>query len=66
MFGPENYGYRLGLLSAASRVAMAAGPLLFGIPIESYGADVLIFSSSLSVAAQVGLCTLPISKSKSG
>ena len=66
MFGPENYGYRLGLLGAPSRVAMAAAPLLFGILIESYGAGVLIFSSSLSVAALVGLCTLPISKSKSG
>jgi hypothetical protein len=31
MFGPDNYGYRLGLLGAPSRVAMAAAPLLFGI-----------------------------------
>jgi len=60
MFGPENYGYRLGLLGAPSRVAMAAAPLLFGILIDWYGAGVLIFSSALSVGAFVALCTLPI------
>jgi predicted MFS family arabinose efflux permease len=64
MFGPENYGYRLGLLGAPSRIAMAAAPLLFGILIEWYGAGVLIFSSAVSIAALVGLCTLPIGKSK--
>jgi|SoiMethySBSTD1v2_1073268.scaffolds.fasta_scaffold137414_2 hypothetical protein len=57
MFGPENYGYRLGLLGAPSRVAMAA-PLLFGAPIERYGAGVLLFSSGLSVAAFLALCML--------
>src|SRR5262245_7749260 len=31
MFGPENYGYRLGLLGAPSRIMMAAAPLLFGL-----------------------------------
>jgi predicted MFS family arabinose efflux permease len=61
MFGPENYGYRLGLLGAPSRVAMAAAPLLFGILIERYGAGVLVFSSGLSLAALVGLCALSIS-----
>ena len=59
MFGPENYGYRLGLLGAPSRVAMAAAPLLFGMLIERYGAGVLVFSSALSLAALVGLCMLP-------
>jgi hypothetical protein len=34
MFGPDNYGHRLGLLGAPSRVAMAAAPLLFGVLIE--------------------------------
>jgi membrane protease YdiL (CAAX protease family) len=58
MFGPENYGYRLGLLGAPSRVAMAAAPLLFGLLIERYGAGVLSFSSALSLAALLGLCTL--------
>jgi predicted MFS family arabinose efflux permease len=62
MFGPEHYGYRLGLLGAPSRVAMAAAPLLFGILIDLYGAGALIFSSALSVAAFAGLCSLSISK----
>lgn len=66
MFGPENYGYRLGLLGAPSRVAMAAAPLLFGILIEWYGAGVLFFSSALSVAALLGLCTLSTRQPKSG
>jgi hypothetical protein len=60
MFGPENYGYRLGLLGAPSRVAMAAAPLLFGILIDWYGAGVLVFSSALSLAALVALFTLRI------
>ena len=66
IFGSENYGYRLGLLGVPTRVATAAAPLLFGILIDKYGAGVLVFSSGLSVAALVGLCTLPLSKSKSG
>jgi len=65
MFGPENYGYRLGLLGAPSRVMMAAVPLLFGILIDLYGAGALIFSSGLSIAAFAGLCSLPMSKAVS-
>ena len=60
MFGPENYGYRLGLLGAPSRITMAAAPLLFGLLIDHYGAGALIFSSALSLAAFAGLCSLPI------
>ena len=63
MFGPKNYGYRLGLLGAPSRVAMAAAPLLFGVLIELYGAGVLLFSSLLSIAALMGLCMLPVRSS---
>src|SRR5262245_37940216 len=62
MFGPENYGYRLGLLGAPSRIMMAAAPLLFGILIDHYGAGALIFSSALSIAAFAGLCSLRICK----
>jgi hypothetical protein len=65
MFGHVNYGYRLGLLGAPSRITMAAAPPLFGILIERYGAGVLVFSSGLSVLALLGLCMLPIIKSKS-
>jgi predicted MFS family arabinose efflux permease len=65
MFGPENYGYRLGLLGAPSRVAMAAAPLLFGLLIERYGAGVLVFSSALSLGALLGLCTLKAGRQRS-
>src|SRR5215470_9225678 len=60
MFGPENYGYRLGLLGAPSRIMMAAAPLLFGLLIDRYGAGALFFSSGLSIAAFLGLCSLRI------
>jgi predicted MFS family arabinose efflux permease len=61
VFGPENYGYRLGLLGAPTRVATAAAPLLFGILIDRYGAGALIVSSALGVAALAGLCSLQVS-----
>jgi hypothetical protein len=50
MFGPYNYGYRLGLLGAPSRVRLAAAPLLFGLLIDRYGAGALFFSSGLRIA----------------
>ena len=65
IFGPANYGYRLGLLGAPSRVATAAAPLLFGLLIDNYGAGALVFSSALSIAALAGLCTLRISTANS-
>jgi len=61
---PRNYGYRLGLLGAPSRLMMAAAPLLFGVLIDLYGAGALIFSSALSIAAFLGLCSLRISRER--
>lgn len=58
MFGPENYGYRLGLLGVPSRIAMAGAPLLFGVLIDRFGTGALIFSSALGFTALVGLLTL--------
>lgn len=34
VFGPDNYGYRLGLLGAPARIAQAGAPLAFGLLIE--------------------------------
>jgi len=59
IFGPQHYGYRLGLIGVPSRIAMAAAPLLFGLLIERFGAGTLIFSSALSLAALLSLCALP-------
>jgi len=60
IFGAENYGYRLGLLGVPTRAATAAAPLLFGILIDKFAAGVLVFSSALSIAAFIALCSLPI------
>lgn len=55
VFGPENYGYRLGLLGAPARIAQAGAPLAFGALIESHGAHALLLSSLLCVSALVAL-----------
>lgn len=58
IFGPQNYGYRLGIIGAPARMAQAAAPLLFGLLIEIMGAKVLIVSSALSIAALLALFLL--------
>ena len=58
IFGPENYGYRLGIIGAPARMAQAAAPLLFGLLIETMGARVLIVSSALSISALLALFLL--------
>src|SRR5262249_12589694 len=51
--------YRLGLLGVPTRAPTAAAPLLFGMLIDKFGAGVLVSSSALSIAAFIGLCSLP-------
>jgi len=58
IFGPKNYGYRLGLIGAPARMAQAAAPLLFGFLIDAMGSRVLIVSSALSLAALSALLLL--------
>jgi MFS family permease len=58
IFGPENYGYRLGIIGAPARIAQAAAPLLFGLLIDAMGARVLIVSSALSLSALLALFLL--------
>ena len=55
VFGPRNYGYRLGLLGAPARIAQAGAPLLFGLLIEGLGVGVLVVSSALCLAALLAL-----------
>ena len=55
IFGPQNYGYRLGIVGAPARMAQAAAPLLFGLLIDIMGSRVLIVSSALSVSALLAL-----------
>jgi predicted MFS family arabinose efflux permease len=58
IFGPKNYGYRLGIIGAPARMAQAAAPLAFGLLIDSMGSRVLIVSSALSLAALAALFLL--------
>ena len=60
IFGPANYGYRLGLLGAPARLSQAMAPLLFGFLIDYLGDGVLIVSSLLSLCALASLSLIPI------
>jgi MFS family permease len=62
IFGPQNYGYRLGIIGAPARMAQAAAPLLFGLLIDTMGSRVLIVSSALSLSALAALFLLPKEK----
>ena len=58
IFGPKDYGYRLGLIGAPARMAQALAPLLFGLLIDLIGIKVLIVSSALSLSALAALFLL--------
>jgi predicted MFS family arabinose efflux permease len=55
IFGPQNYGYRLGIIGAPARMAQAAAPLAFGLLIDTMGSGILIVSSALSLSALLAL-----------
>lgn len=55
IYGPKNYGYRLGLLGAPARIAQAAAPLAFGFIVDKWGAAALSVSAALSLAALIAL-----------
>src|SRR5450755_485408 len=55
IFGPQNYGYRLGIIGAPARMAQAVAPLAFGLLIDTMGSRVLIVTSALSMAALLAL-----------
>ena len=59
IFGPEGYGHRSGVLSAPSRAAQAAAPLLFGLLLDDVGVSAaLACSAGLSLAAMAALLRL--------
>jgi MFS family permease len=58
IFGPQNYGYRLGIIGAPARMAQAAAPLVFGLLVDVMGSRVLIVSSALSLSALAALFLL--------
>jgi hypothetical protein len=57
IFGPENYGYRLGIIGAR-RGWRRPRTLLFSLLIDTMGSRVLIVSSALSLSALVALFLL--------
>jgi MFS family permease len=58
VFGPDNYGYRLGLLGAPARILQAGAPIAFGLLIDHFGAHALLFSSMACVAATGALLSV--------
>ena len=65
IFGPENYGYRLGLIGAPARISQAFAPLAFGLLIDAMGTGALWVSASLSLIALCALCLLTIEQAGS-
>ncbi len=55
IFGPKDFGYRLGIIGAPARMAQAVAPLAFGLLIDVMGSRVLLVSSALSLAALAAL-----------
>ena len=60
VFGPDNYGYRLGLIGAPARILQAAAPIAFGILIDRFGALALVFSSLACLAATLALLAVSV------
>src|ERR1700687_283975 len=58
IFGPQDYGYRLGIIGAPAPMAHAGAPLLFGLLLDTMGSNVLIVSSALSLSALLALSLL--------
>lgn len=55
IFGPKDFGYRLGVIGAPARMAQAVAPLAFGLLIDVMGTRVLMVSSALSLSALAAL-----------
>lgn len=58
IFGPQGYGERTGLLSAPARLAQALAPLVFGLLLDTIGAQSLVVSAALCLAAFAALLFL--------
>lgn len=60
LFGPESYGYRLGLIGMPSRFLSALAPFAFAVLLDHIGASVLIVTAALSLTACLALCALRV------
>lgn len=66
IFGPVNYGYRIGLLGASARFAQAIAPVLFGLLLDGVGVHVLWFTTALYVLALVALLAVSAPRQTTG
>lgn len=55
VFGPKDYGYRLGLLGAPTRITQAFAPLLFSLVLDHAGAASLYLTGAICIAASLAL-----------
>ncbi len=55
VFGAKDYGYRLGLLGAPTRIGQAFAPLVFSLIIDRIGSGALFVTSAICIAASVAL-----------
>jgi MFS family permease len=58
IFGPENYGYRLGLLGMPARFLSALAPIGFDLLLTHMGRSILLVTSALSLSACAALLVL--------
>lgn len=65
VFGPVNYGYRLGLIGAPARVLQAGAPIGFEVLIERFGAMSLLVSSLVCLAATAALLAVSVGSHQS-
>ncbi|QKH38865.1 MFS transporter [Achromobacter pestifer] len=58
LFGPQGYGARQGWLMMPARVAQALAPFLFGLALDSWGANALWLSGGIGLSAFAALLLL--------
>ena len=59
LFGPRGYGLRQGMLMLPARFVQALSPLLFGLALQSWGAQALWLTAALGAACLGALLCLP-------
>jgi MFS family permease len=58
LFGPTGFGRRAGLLEAPARIAQASAPIVFGLWLDRWGAQVLWLTAALAAGGFAGLMAL--------
>ncbi len=58
LFGPVGYGQRQGFITAPARASQAFAPYFFGLLVDAYGAQSLLLTAGLGLAAVAALFVL--------